>query len=106
MDDEFAGTSYDCPGGAPVGVFPADAAVLFVQTDYVGGGEDGAVGGGDGAVEILGDWLVVLQHWRMGMQNRRGEILTLMTPRQSQPSSRLFAQFPAPPSPKSKACLR
>ncbi|KAH8633211.1 hypothetical protein IG631_11845 [Alternaria alternata] len=30
----------------------------------------------------------------------------LITPRQSQPRERLLAQLPAPPSPKSNACLR
>lgn len=35
LDDEFAAAGHDCATGSPVGVFPADAVVLLVQTDDV-----------------------------------------------------------------------
>lgn len=47
-------TGYDCTASTPVGVFPADASVLFVETDDVRAGGDGAVALCFGTVEVLG----------------------------------------------------
>lgn len=46
-------TGNDCTVSTPVCVFPADAGILFVETDDVGACGDGAVAFGFGAVEVL-----------------------------------------------------
>lgn len=45
---------YDGAAGTPVGVFPANAGVLFVEANNVWTGGDGAVTFGFCTVEVLG----------------------------------------------------
>ena len=103
LHDELAAAGGDGAAGAPARVLPADAGVLLVEADDVFVDFSLSVWAGEGGVEVLcgSAWAFC---WETAERGGKGN--AFMTPRQSQPCSRLFAQCPAPPSPKSKACFR